>query len=283
MDNELLVKSIREICKSNNITPSQLEAELGFGAGLISRWTKSSPSLDKIVDIADYFNVPLDKVVGRSIKAPTFVEALVYLTKQGKLDWDECFFFNAKPKSYTPIEDHIDQIDFSSYPDKQRRKHTFITEYNEGYITLQSYLIYNQNAIIKSDCALYLQPSKKSEPVYQESSQEDLLKLTREVLSYINIETIEDEALEYKKQIEDDYLKQYFSDFNDYITESNIPTPQTINNVVNSIPPQVYNSIDSDTLQGLKKLFLNPQMRNAIDSLNELKKYFDAVGNNDKK
>ena len=84
MDNELLVKSIREICKSNNITPSQLEAELGFGAGLISRWTKSSPSLDKIVDIADYFNVPLDKVVGRSIKAPTFVEALVYLTKQGK-------------------------------------------------------------------------------------------------------------------------------------------------------------------------------------------------------
>ena len=68
MDNELLVKSIREICKSNNITPSQLEAELGFGAGLISRWTKSSPSLDKIVDIADYFNVPLTSCCGSCSK-----------------------------------------------------------------------------------------------------------------------------------------------------------------------------------------------------------------------
>ena len=64
MDNEQLVKSIRQLCKNRNIAISQLENDLNFGAGLISRWSKNSPSIDKIVDIANYFHVSIDEVVG---------------------------------------------------------------------------------------------------------------------------------------------------------------------------------------------------------------------------
>ena len=92
MDNELLVKSIRELCKKNNIAISQLEGDLKFGAGLISRWTKNSPSLDKIVDIADYFHVSLDEVVGyrRSFsenQTLKFINSVYEQTETNELVW----------------------------------------------------------------------------------------------------------------------------------------------------------------------------------------------------
>ena len=73
MDNELMVKSIKELCKNNNITVSQLESELKFSPSLISRWKDKTPSIDKIVDIADYFHVTLDEVVGRTLKIDSMV------------------------------------------------------------------------------------------------------------------------------------------------------------------------------------------------------------------
>ena len=93
MDNELLVKSIRKLCKENNITPAQLETKLNFGAGLISRWSKSSPSIDKIIDIADYFNVTLDEVVGRDIELNNSQDndlliSLIQMTNSKEIKWE---------------------------------------------------------------------------------------------------------------------------------------------------------------------------------------------------
>lgn len=66
MDSLLLIDNIRNLCKKNKVSISKLEAELFFSPGLISRWNKSSPSLDKIADIADYFGVSIDELIGRS-------------------------------------------------------------------------------------------------------------------------------------------------------------------------------------------------------------------------
>lgn len=60
-----LVANIRRICKEKNISISQMEADLGFSPGLISRWnkTKTSPSFDKIVAIMNYLNVTFDELM----------------------------------------------------------------------------------------------------------------------------------------------------------------------------------------------------------------------------
>jgi transcriptional regulator with XRE-family HTH domain len=60
MDNTLYGR-IKSLCYRNGITISQLESQLGFGSSSIKKWEKtSSPSVDKIVKVANYFNVSLD-------------------------------------------------------------------------------------------------------------------------------------------------------------------------------------------------------------------------------
>lgn len=51
---------IKELCKMNNISMNQLEQELNFGKGYISKLGKSTPNATKIRQIADYFNVSID-------------------------------------------------------------------------------------------------------------------------------------------------------------------------------------------------------------------------------
>ena len=66
MDNNQIVESIKAICKTRGITVTKLEETLGMSQGLISRWSKSDPSLSKIIDIANYFNLSLDEITGYS-------------------------------------------------------------------------------------------------------------------------------------------------------------------------------------------------------------------------
>ena len=66
MDSSLLINNIRNLCKKNQVSISKLEADLFLSPGLISRWNKNTPSLDKIADIADYFGVTIDELAGRS-------------------------------------------------------------------------------------------------------------------------------------------------------------------------------------------------------------------------
>lgn len=66
MDGSLLIDNIRSLCKKNKVSLSKLETDLYLSPGLISRWNKNTPSLDKIADIADYFGVTIDELVGRS-------------------------------------------------------------------------------------------------------------------------------------------------------------------------------------------------------------------------
>lgn len=45
-----------------------LERELEFCQGTIRKWDSSSPSVDKLQKIADYFNVPVDYLLGNGPK-----------------------------------------------------------------------------------------------------------------------------------------------------------------------------------------------------------------------
>lgn len=91
MANESLIDNIKSLCKDKNITISQLEKEIGFGAGLISRWAKSDPSLSKIISIADFFNTDMDTLVGRNkqqnIEQEELLPLLIQMTEYKSITW----------------------------------------------------------------------------------------------------------------------------------------------------------------------------------------------------
>lgn len=63
----ILYNRIKELCLQKGITISKLETELGFGSSSINKWRKtSSPSIDKIIKIASYFDVSVDYLLGIS-------------------------------------------------------------------------------------------------------------------------------------------------------------------------------------------------------------------------
>ena len=55
-----LKERIKQLCKNNEISMNQLEKELGFAVGYISKLDKSTPNSKYIQRIADYFNVSVD-------------------------------------------------------------------------------------------------------------------------------------------------------------------------------------------------------------------------------
>ena len=55
-----LKERIQTLCKNNSISMNQLEQDLGFGKGYISKLNKSTPNATKIQQIATYFNVSVD-------------------------------------------------------------------------------------------------------------------------------------------------------------------------------------------------------------------------------
>ena len=60
----MLVERIKSLCNARGISIPKLEDRLNFGAGTISKWNKSSPSIDKIRKIAEYFQVSIDYLLG---------------------------------------------------------------------------------------------------------------------------------------------------------------------------------------------------------------------------
>ncbi len=58
-----LKERIQELCKKNGISMNQLEQELGFGKGYISKLGKSTPNATKIQLIAQRFGVTVDYLI----------------------------------------------------------------------------------------------------------------------------------------------------------------------------------------------------------------------------
>jgi len=60
-----LSNRIKELCEKNEITFAELERTLTLANGALKKWEKSSPSIDKVERVANYFGVSLDYLTGR--------------------------------------------------------------------------------------------------------------------------------------------------------------------------------------------------------------------------
>ncbi|MBP1041262.1 helix-turn-helix transcriptional regulator [Vagococcus sp. BWB3-3] len=61
-----VLEVIKRLANEKNVSLAEVERAVGLSNGAITKWAKSSPSSDKLVRIADYFNVSVDYLLGRT-------------------------------------------------------------------------------------------------------------------------------------------------------------------------------------------------------------------------
>ncbi|EAC4638157.1 helix-turn-helix transcriptional regulator [Listeria monocytogenes] len=72
---------IKKLCSDRGMTISQLTSELNMGENSIYRWKTQKPALEKLQQVADYFNVSIDYLLGRE-KETGELEAFFRLNTQ---------------------------------------------------------------------------------------------------------------------------------------------------------------------------------------------------------
>lgn len=108
MNNIQMVENIKKLCAQKNMTISQLEKMLNLSNGLISRWKKTTPSLDIIIDIARFFNVTIDSIIGEKINTESdytihkLINLLYQETHHLKIEWN-VLDINNPPIKFTKI------------------------------------------------------------------------------------------------------------------------------------------------------------------------------------
>lgn len=63
----MILENIRSLCRERGISIARLEKTLGLGNATIRGWGSSSPSVDKLKQVADYFGTTVDAL----IRSPT--------------------------------------------------------------------------------------------------------------------------------------------------------------------------------------------------------------------
>lgn len=82
----MFFERLTRLIKENNLTFAQLERELGLSNGSMARWEKSSPSVEKVQKVADYFHISVDYLLGRtdSPNGTAEVQILGYVDSNNK-------------------------------------------------------------------------------------------------------------------------------------------------------------------------------------------------------
>lgn len=269
MNNELLVKSIRDLCKKNKIAISQLENDLNFGSGLISRWAKSSPSIDRIIDIANYFHVSVDEVIGyNQNNNDEFLNKLYEQTNTGILVWHSANIAKKtypKLKIYTRINDPMSGM----YDIEEYNEETYVTQYKNGYFML--YAFYKYGKILDPDeLYLVIQPSDDSNFNFQAYKKEELLKLWIKVLNRLGDETPDEIKAE-------DFKNSFLNDTNP-ITTNNLSDKQLLQ-ITNELIEKtefktVFEIINNSVFKTLSDALDVPDFQSIIKTAQKLNQYY---------
>lgn len=63
-----LVKKIKILCDEKKVTFAEVERKTGISNGQIRRWSTSTPNIENVRKVADYFDVSIDYLLGRTDK-----------------------------------------------------------------------------------------------------------------------------------------------------------------------------------------------------------------------
>lgn len=63
-----LIHRIKELADDKKLTFAEIERNVGLSNGQIRRWGSSSPKIDNIQKVADFFDVSTDYLLGRTLQ-----------------------------------------------------------------------------------------------------------------------------------------------------------------------------------------------------------------------
>lgn len=194
MDNEKMLNSIKKLCNKNNISLSKLEKDIGLSQGLLSKWRSTTPSLEKLIDIAKYFSVSLDEVVGLNIVDDAFLSFLIENTENHYLKW-----YLEKDSTFYP-EIKINRR-YNDYDEDSYTETIYFTPYCDGFIEI--YAFHEHSKLLSPiELSIKIQPSAESGMAYQNYEKEDLLPLWLEVLKSLGNQAPDQiKAEEYKQKV----------------------------------------------------------------------------------
>lgn len=199
LNNEILFNNIKNLCQQKGIKITNLEKELGFGGGIISRWgNDADPSLSKIMQIADYFHISIDEVVGYK-QDDVFLNMLHDLTNSKKIKW-----LIIKKDTLVRVA-HIKNPPFEVYDEEKYTEKSYYTQYKEGFIII--YAFYENGKLVNPDkLSLYIQPSETQlEYAWQYYSTYNLKSLWIDILSNMDKVPVEIKAEQLKKSFVDEF------------------------------------------------------------------------------
>ncbi|RBS30084.1 hypothetical protein EB14_02411 [Enterococcus faecium] len=64
----MLLDRVKLLANEKKMTVAELERKLNFAQGSISKWSKQSPSSERLQKVADFFDVSADYLLGRTDK-----------------------------------------------------------------------------------------------------------------------------------------------------------------------------------------------------------------------
>ena len=99
---DTLVKRIKELCALHKITINELEQKVSLTPSSIYKWDKSLPSIDKVRRVADFLNVSVDYLLGRS--------SIKQTAKQ--LSTDEDILYLQRLKDFLPPDESARMMQF---------------------------------------------------------------------------------------------------------------------------------------------------------------------------
>ncbi len=202
MNNEVLLSNIRELCKKNNITVAHLEKLMGMGAGTISRWNKASPSFDKIVSIARYFQISIDQLAGYTVDGKAaakpnekILKVIDYLRKKTIEDGTGDSFWHDY-KQGREIDMLIAELPCMKAENKEMCKLLYAYD-GKVYFLLEVIYLLNDSYDYETQIRLYLVPKDKDPyPILQCSDKMDLQGLYIAAARQLEIVQMQREAKE---------------------------------------------------------------------------------------
>lgn len=103
---------IIDLCAGSGLSVADLERKCDLSSGAVNKWKTSSPSVEKLGRVADYFNVSIDYLYGR-----TESNGIVPIESDDQELQKICRARSAMPKDERKRMDDIIKAGFSKYFD----------------------------------------------------------------------------------------------------------------------------------------------------------------------
>lgn len=273
MNNEKMIESIRTLCKSKNITPTKLEEELGFSQGLISRWKDKTPNLDRIIDIANYFHVSLDEVVGYNQNInDEFLNKLYHQTEEKLISWK--LVTNDSTTEYPNIKlFDVGADEYQLYDEEEYGQKHYVAKYNCGYIIMYSF--YKYDFLLKPvSVRMFIQPTQESYLVEQHYPENTLTKLWIKILNSLGNDAPDEVKAE---DLKNSFIKDKSKKTLDSYSEDQLK--QIIKSMIEMEPqlPKLFEVINNPEFIRFFNMMQYPNLQQNIELAQKLSPYYEMI------